>query len=142
MGKAALTINSTAARDKAMSWLRQAPWGTHITFKRSKRSLPQNARLWSCLTEISAQVEWYGQKLSPDDWKDVFTASLRRARVVPGLDAGSFVPLGMRTSDMTKDEFSDLLELINAFAAERGVTFLEENTDFMNGREAQSEKAA
>lgn len=125
MGKAALIINSTAARDKALSWLRQAPWGTHVTFKRNKRSLPQNDLMWAKLSEISAQVEWYGQKLSPDDWKDVFTASLRRARVVPGLDAGTYVPLGMRTSDMTKDEFSDLLELINAFGAERGVVFLD-----------------
>jgi hypothetical protein len=79
--------------------------------------------MWARLTDIAQQVEWYGQKLSPDDWKDMFTASLRRARVVPGIDAGTYVPLGMRTSDMTKDEFSDLLELIAAFAAERGVTF-------------------
>jgi hypothetical protein len=59
----------------------------------------------------------------------MFTASLRKARVVPGLDAGSFVPLGMRTSDMTKDEMSDLLELISAFAAERGVVFSDDERE-------------
>jgi hypothetical protein len=79
--------------------------------------------LWAALTDIAEQVEWYGQKLTPEDWKDMMTASLRKARVVPGLDAGSFVPLGMRTSDMTKEEFSMLLDLIQAFGAERGVTF-------------------
>ena len=87
------------------------------------RSLDQNRLMWQRLTEISKQVIWYGERLSPTDWKDVFTASLRRLRVVPGIDAGTFVPLGMRTSDMTKAEMADLLTLIEAFGAERGVTF-------------------
>lgn len=123
MSRATLILNTQADRAKAASWVRQAPAGTSVTFKRNKRSLEANALMWARLTEIAQQVEWYGQKLSPDDWKDIFTASLRRARVVPGLDGGSFVPLGMRTSDFTKDEFADLLALMEAFAAERGVTF-------------------
>ncbi len=53
------------------------------------------------------------------------SASLRRARVVPGIDAGSFVPLGMRTSQMTKQELADLIELIYAFGAEHGIKFRE-----------------
>ena len=68
-------------------------------------------------------MDWYGQKLSSEDWKDVLSASLRKARVVPGIDPGTFVPLGMRTSDMSKAEFSDLLALVDAFAAERGVVW-------------------
>jgi hypothetical protein len=79
--------------------------------------------LWVKLTEVAQQLPWYGQKLSPEDWKDMFSASLRKARVVPGLDPGSFVPLGMRTSDMSKEEMGLLLELIDAFAAERGVVW-------------------
>lgn len=123
MARATIIIQTEYDRRKAARWAAGVPLGTRIDFKETKRSVPQNDRLWSCLTDIAQQVEWYGQKLTPDDWKDVFTASLRRARVVPGLDAGTFVPLGMRTSDMGKQEFSDLLELINAFAAERGVVF-------------------
>jgi hypothetical protein len=85
--------------------------------------LPQNSLLWSRLSEVASQVEWYGQKLSAEDWKDMFTASLRRTRVVPGIDPGTFVPLGMRTSDMSSEEMTNLLELIAAFGAERGVEF-------------------
>lgn len=118
-----MILNGNSDRDKAVKWVRSAPSGTRVEFKHSKRTIPQNAALWLYLTCIAQQVDWYGQKLSAEDWKDVFTASLRRARVVPGLDAGTFVPLGMRTSDMSKQELSDLLELINAFAAERGVKF-------------------
>jgi len=126
MGRALLILDSTANREKATHWIAKAPTGTRVEFKATKRSLDQNAKMWAMLTEIAQQVEWYGQRLSPDDWKDVFTASLRRTRVVPGLDAGTFVPLGMRTSDMSKQEFSDLIELMNAFAAERGVTLRDE----------------
>ena len=125
MSRALIIINGKIDRDRACRWVQTAPSGTRVEFKETKRSLPQNARMWSCLTEIARQVDWYGQKLSAEDWKDVFSASLRRVRVVPGLDPGTYVPLGMRTSDMTKEEFTDLLELINAFAAERGVVFYE-----------------
>jgi sugar phosphate isomerase/epimerase len=121
MGRALIVIKDSERRARARAWVDHAPVGTRIEFRASKRSLPQNALMWSRLSEISQRVEWYGQKLSAEDWKDVFTASLRRTRVVPGLDAGTFVPLGMRTSDMTKEEMTDLLELIAAFAAERGV---------------------
>ena len=123
MSRATLILNSRADREKAARWAYALPPGTRIEFKAPRRTVDQNALLWSLLTDVSAQVEWYGQKLVTEDWKDMFTASLRRARVVPGLDAGSFVPLGMRTSDMSKQEFSDLIELIRAFGAERGVTF-------------------
>ena len=96
MGRAQLIIASASDRRKASEWIAKAPWNTRVTFNGPKRSVPQNDLMWSRLTEISQTVVWYGQKLSPDDWKDVFTASLRKARVVPGLDAGSFVPLGKR----------------------------------------------
>lgn len=123
MSRALVILNSPSDRRKVHSWVEQAPKGTRVELKAPRRSLEANARMWACLTEIAQQVDWYGQKLSAEDWKDVFSASLRRARVVPGIDPGTFVPLGMRTSDMTKAEFSDLLELMAAFAAERGVVF-------------------
>jgi hypothetical protein len=123
MSRALLILANDQVRERAINWCRKAPVGTRVEYRAPKRSLPQNALLWMRLGEISRKVEWYGQHLSPDDWKDVFTASLRRARVVPGLEPGSFVPLGMRTSDMSKEEMTNLLELIDAFAAERGVEF-------------------
>jgi hypothetical protein len=123
MSRAVLVIRDNRDREKAAAWCRNAPAGAQVELKAARRSTDQNRLLWQRLTEVAHQVEWYGQKLSAEDWKDVFSASLRRARVVPGIDAGSFVPLGMRTSDMTKQEMTDLLELIGAFGAERGVRF-------------------
>lgn len=91
-----------------------------LEVKPETRSSEQNKRLWAMLTDISKQLEWYGQKLTPDDWKDMMTAALKKERVVPGINGG-FVVLGQRTSKMTKAEMCELQEMIEAFAAERGV---------------------
>ena len=64
------------------------------------------------------------QRLTEDEWKDVFTASLKQQKVVPGIDGKSFVVCGQRTSSMPKSDFSNLIELIYAFGAENGVNFI------------------
>ena len=100
-----------------------APDGWTCEVKAPVRNSEQNARLWASLGEVAKQVEWYGKKLTPEDWKNIFSASLRKLTVVPNLDGSGFVALGLSTSSMTKREMSDLLELIYAFGAERGVVF-------------------
>ena len=113
------------ARRRAVEAVKSAPDGYAVTVAPPTRNLEQNALLWALLTEVSEQVDWYGKKLAPEEWKDVFTASLKRAQVVPGLDGG-FVVLGQRTSTMTKTEFSDLCECVLAFGADKGVKFQEQ----------------
>ena len=125
MSRAVVQIKCDAERNLIATWARNVPEGTTVEFRAPRRSLDQNALMWSLLDQVSKQVIWYGAKLSSEDWKDVLTASLRRTRVVPGIDAGTFVPLGMRTSQMTKRELADLIELIYAFGAEREVRFRE-----------------
>ena len=93
-----------------------------LEVKPQKRSNEQNRRLWAMLTDVSQQVDWCGQTLSPEDWKHIFTASLQKTRAVPGIDGG-IVVLGQSTSRMTKAEMCDLQTLIEAFGAEKGVRF-------------------
>lgn len=93
-----------------------------IEVKEAVRSVDQNARMWAMLTDVSAQVNWYGRKLTPEEWKHVFSASLNKQDVVPGLDGG-FVVLGQSTSKMTIKQMTELMELIEAFGAQQGVKF-------------------
>lgn len=93
-----------------------------LSIKPETRSLQQNARLWGMLNDISQQVDWYGRKLTPENWKHVFSAALKKQDVVPGLDGG-FVVLGLSTSKMTVGEMADLQTLMEAFGAENGVRF-------------------
>ena len=106
----------------AKGWLMAGDQRLTLEIRPEKRSDAQNRRLWAMLSDVSKQVEWYGHKLTSEEWKDVFSASLKRTKVVPGLDGG-FVVCGQSTSKMTKAEMCELQELIEAFGAQRGVAF-------------------
>ncbi len=99
------------------------------------RSLAQNARMWAMLTDVSKQVEWYEHRLTPQEWKDVFTAALKGQKRVPGLN-GNFVVLSASTSQMTVAEMGDLMELMSAFGVNNGVVFSDPN-DFSQHLEIQ-----
>lgn len=50
----------------------KSPHEVHV--KEPKRTKAQNDRMWPMLQDVSRQVLWHGQRLSPEDWKDIFTA--------------------------------------------------------------------
>lgn len=108
------------ARDRAIKFIKESPDGYVVTISEPTRSLDQNALMWELLDKVSKQVEWYGSKLTAEEWKSVFSAALFKEKVVPGLNGG-FVVLGQRTSRMSKKDFSELIELIYSFCAERSV---------------------
>jgi hypothetical protein len=114
------------ARQRAREAIAQAPDGFVVRISEPTRTLEQNARLWAMLGDVSAQVVWYGKKLSPEDWKHIFSSSLRKLEVVPNLDGNGFVALGLSTSRMSKRELGDLMTLIEAFGAERDVIWSDE----------------
>ena len=84
---------------------------------KSIRTLDQNAKMWAMLTDISRQVDWYGERLTPENWKDMITAALNRQKVVPGIDGG-FVALGSRTSKMSIKEMIDVIDFAYAFGSD------------------------
>lgn len=113
-------------REQASRVLAKAPARSVFKIEPPVRTLSQNDRLHAMITDVARQVEWHGAKRNVEAWKDIFTAALRSANhgldVVPGINGG-FVLLGMHTSKMSKAEVGDLMTLIEAFGAERGVQF-------------------
>jgi len=127
MSRALLTIRSTADRERAAKWIAQAPSGTRVEFKATKRSTPQNDRMWAMLTDVADQLDWHGEKLKTHEWKLLFLDALNgELRTVPDLYGIGAVSIGRSSSDLTKDEMSQLIELIAAFGAEHGVVFGDE----------------
>lgn len=95
-----------------------------------RRSTEQNRMLWACLRDVAQQVRWPvdGEMvlMSEWDWKDVFSAALKKhQRVAKGLEGG-FVMLGCHTSRMNKAEMADLITLIQAFGSQHDVKWSEE----------------
>ena len=124
MSRVTLIIATDRERQRAASWVANAPWNTRLEFKEPKRSIPQNDKMWAMLTELAAQVPYHGIKLAADDWKLLFLDALKReVRMVPNLDSTGFVSLGRSSSDLSKSEMADLIELIHEFGARHGVVF-------------------
>lgn len=118
-----LILTGEAARKAACRHILAAPEGYMVEIKQATRSLEQNAALWAALTDLANQTDWHGIRLSADEFKDLLSAGLVKAKVVPNMTGDGFVILGQRTSKMTKRQMGDLLDLVYAFGLERGVKF-------------------
>ena len=122
--RAALILTSDALRQRAAQWCLKAPPGTRVEWKRAKRTIPQNDRMWAMLTDIAKQVEHQGRRYGPEDWKCLFMHALgQEVRFLPSLSGQGFVPIGYRSSDLSKAEMTELIELMFQWGAEHGVTF-------------------
>lgn len=98
-----------------------------VTEAKPTRTTEQNSRLWALLTDVSRQVQWPVdgklQTLTPEEWKDIFTASHTKGqRVAQGIEGG-FVMLGSHTSRMSVGDMIDLQTIIEAFGVEHDVRF-------------------
>lgn len=120
-------LSHEEARQRAVATVQCAPDGYRVTVEPPKRSLDQNAALWPLLQAFSEQRPWavngVTMHLSPDEWKDILSASFQgeQMRMSPMVGSGGFVMIGLRTSVMSKARFSEFLDFINASAAELGV---------------------
>ena len=124
MSRALIIVRTEADRAKAAALVATVPIGTRIEFKASRRSLPQNSLLWDMLTDVSRQLAWHGTKLRAMDWKLVFLDALKREkRLVRSIEGDGFVNLSTSSSDLSKAEMSELIDLIAAFGTNHGVRF-------------------
>ena len=115
-------LATPAARQLAASYCMEAPENWRVKFEPPTRSVEQNALMWTRLHQLARELTWDGERLTAHEWKDLLSACLRKQKVVRGIEGG-LVFLGERTSRMSKDEMSNLLDLMDAFAAQRGVVF-------------------
>lgn len=125
MSRALVTIRNAADRTLVASWAEQSPIGTRVEFKASKRTLPQNARMWAMLTEVSRQATHCERKFTPDQWKVLFMQAWgREVAFLPALDGQTMIP-DYRSSDLSKQEMTELIEFMFAWGAENGIRFTE-----------------
>ena len=122
-GRAVLVLSNPDVRKRAADWIADAPAGSRIEFKEPKRSNDQNSLLWAMLGDVARQATHMGRKYSTADWKSLFLHAFgREMTFIPALDGKTFLPIGLSSSDLSKKEMSDLLDFIQAWCAENGVT--------------------
>lgn len=110
-----------------------AEWGMVVTIAPPIKSRDQEAKYHAMFADIAKQCTFMGQKWSSDDWKrllvDAFARAMQQAgtplrhggRIVPSLDGGGFVQLGVQTRKFLKAEASEFIEYLHAWGAEQGV---------------------
>jgi hypothetical protein len=114
-------LTSPYAREKAARLLREAPHGYVMDIREPNRTDEQNRRLWPMLEDIRRQVPGMDE-YSRDDLKLRFLNALgAEMRFLPCLEGGGVFPVGLRSSTLTKEQFSMLIELLFKFGAERNV---------------------
>ena len=118
----AQTVLLRTPRDRATarSLIDCAPEGAVVTIKEAKRTTDQNALLWAVLSEIS-RAKPEGRCHTTEVWKALFMNACGHAvQFEVGLSGQPF-PVGFRSSRLTKSQFSDLIEFIYSWCAEKGV---------------------
>lgn len=94
------------------------------------RSAEQNAKLHALLQEIAQQKQWAGQWLDAETWKRLLVAAFERANggaptILPSIDGNGIDMIYRRTHRMSKQEMSELIEYVTAWAADNGVRMQE-----------------
>lgn len=114
-------LHSQSQRSFAKAMIDRAPMGAVMTVKEATRTTDQNALLWSVLSDIS-RAKPEGRRHTPEVWKCLFMSACGHAvQFEMGLDGKPF-PVGFRSSRLTKSQFSDLIEFIYSWCAEKGVS--------------------
>jgi hypothetical protein len=122
-------LQGLSSRQKAENLVNAAPYGAVMNIRPPTRSSDQNAKMWAMLSDVS-RAKPEGRDMPPDLWKSLFMAACgHRVRFEPGIDGEGVVPLGFRSSRLTKAEMSELIECIAAYGARHDVAWTNEERD-------------
>lgn len=114
-------LTSPYSLEKALRLIREAPYGYVMDIREPTRSDDQNRKLWPMLEDIRQQVPGMDE-YTRDDIKLRFLNALgAEMRFLPCLEGGGSFPVGLRSSTLTKEQFSMLIELLYAFGAKHDV---------------------
>jgi hypothetical protein len=117
-------INSDV-RARAIEAIKAAPAGWIARITQPTRSLSQNALLHAEIGDIANVKIWCGMTLDVEQWKRLLVAAWMKVKgqeplYVQALDGEGMEPLYRRTSTLTKEEMSDLIEYVKAWRAMEG----------------------
>jgi len=99
-----------------------------LEIKDAGRSNEQNEKFHAIIGDISKQAQHMGAKWSSEDWKrllvDLFCKeyNIGNGKVIPNLTGDGIVQLGFQTRKFTKEQASEFVEFLQAWAADNGVT--------------------
>lgn len=108
-------------RDFAKQMIDAAPAGYVVKIAAETRRDAQNRKLWPMIADLQRQVPEMAA-YSAEDIKLRFLNALgTEMRFLPALEGQGMFPVGMRSSTLTVEQFSALIELILMFGSKHDV---------------------
>lgn len=108
-------------RAYAKQCIDQAPRGWVVKIAAETRRDAQNRRLWPMLDDLKRQVPGMAE-FSTDDIKLRFLNALGvEMRFLPALEGAGMFPVGQKSSTLTVQQFSGLIELLFEYGARHDV---------------------
>lgn len=103
-----------------------APLGTVFNAREQTRTTEQSDKMWAMLSDI-ARAKPMGRVLKSEGWKALFMDMIdKKPSWEPNLDGTGIVCIGYKSSHLTKAEMSEMIDCIDAFGAEHGVIWSNE----------------
>jgi len=95
-----------------------------LTFQKvsERRRNTQNRRYWAILHDVSEQLLVNNKVMSVDTWHEWAKRRFIGVREIP-LPDGEVIILGMSSTELSVAEFSDYMQMIEAWATYQGVIF-------------------
>jgi hypothetical protein len=125
MAKHLIFLAGEKQREFAKRCIDEAEEGDAVQIGAPTRTLEQNAKMHPMLDDILRQVP-AKRLLSRDDLKLQFLNALgQEMRFLPELEGEGLFPVGLRSSTLSKAQFSALIEIIYAYGAKYDVKWTE-----------------
>lgn len=120
-----IILRGDAQRALAKRLIDAAPVDAVMNIAAASRTNDQNAKMHAMISDV-ARAKPEGRIYSPLIWKALFMSEAGfKPTFERSLSGEGIVPIGFKSSRLTKAEFSDLIEVIYAYGAEHGVVWSE-----------------
>ena len=95
-----------------------------ITFQRleEKRRDVQNRRYWAIMHQVAEQLRVNNENMSVDTWHEWAKRRFIGVREIV-LPDGEIAILGMTSTELSVQDFSDYMQMVEAWAVDHGVIF-------------------
>lgn len=120
---------SPRVRQNAVNAILEAPEGYTVTIAEPKRSLDQNAKLWTMLGDV-ARTKPEDRNWTAETWKAAFMHYLgHQVMFCEGLEGTGPFPMGFRSSRLSVKQMADLITCVQEYGDRHGVKW----TDTVKG---------
>ena len=105
-----------------------------LEIKDASKSREQEEKYHAIIGDIAKQAQHMGSKWDAESWKRLLVwqfckeKQIDAGKIVPSLDMTGVVQLGQQTRKFTKEQASEFVEFLQAWAANNGVTLNDNNS--------------